>query len=64
MLTIRRSTLETRAGNAAENMAIARKLALQLLNRVPDKKSMKNRRKMAGWDEHYLLNILHILTEN
>lgn len=55
---------KTRAGNAAENMATARKLALQLLNRVPDKESMKNRRKMAGWDDDYLLNILHILTEN
>lgn len=53
----------TKTGNAPENMATARKLALQLLNRVQDRESIKNRRKMAGWDDNYLLNILKALTE-
>jgi len=47
-----------RVGNGAENFATVRKMALQLLHRVDDKESMKNRRKLAGWDEKYLLNIL------
>ncbi|MEO0332034.1 MAG: ISAs1 family transposase [Bacteroidota bacterium] len=51
----------TRKGNGAENMATARKLALQLLNRVQDKESIKNRRKIAGWDDEYLLYLLQNL---
>ena len=47
-----------RAGNGAENFATVRKMALQLLHRVDDKESMKSRRKLAGWDEKYLFNIL------
>jgi predicted transposase YbfD/YdcC len=48
----------TRKGNAPQNMATARKMALQLLTRVDDKESMKNRRKIAGWDDNYLLDVL------
>ncbi len=51
----------TRTGNAPQNMATARKMALQLLARVADKESMKNRRKIAGWDEKYLLEVLKAL---
>lgn len=47
-----------RVGNAAQNMATTRKLALQLLNRMNDKESLKSRRKMAGWDDHYLMEIV------
>ncbi|MGV3586271.1 MAG: transposase, partial [Adhaeribacter sp.] len=47
-----------RKGNAPQNMATARKIALQLLARVEYKESMKNRRKLAGWDDHYLLDVL------
>jgi len=54
----------TRTGNAAENLSTTRKLALQLLNQAPDKESMKNKRKMAGWDDNYLLHILQSITKN
>jgi predicted transposase YbfD/YdcC len=47
-----------RTGNGAENFATVRKVALQLLQRVKDKESIKSRRKLAGWDEKYLLKIL------
>lgn len=50
-----------RVGNGAENFATVRKLALQLLQRVNDKESMKSRRKLAGWDDKYLLNILALI---
>lgn len=54
----REDNARTRKGNAPQNMATARKIALQLLARVEDKESMKNRRKIAGWDENYLLDVL------
>lgn len=62
-VVFREDTCRTKTGNAAENMATARKLALQLISQVKDKESMKNRRKIAGWDDGYLLNILRKLIE-
>lgn len=47
-----------REGNGAENFATIRKLALQVLHRVEDKESIKSRRKLAGWDNDYLLKVL------
>lgn len=47
-----------RVGNGAENFATVRKMALQLLHRMDDKESLKSRRKLAGWDDNYLLKIL------
>lgn len=47
-----------RTGNGAENFATVRKLALQALQRVDDKESIKSRRKLAGWDDGYLLKVL------
>ncbi|MFD2519479.1 ISAs1 family transposase [Emticicia soli] len=47
----------TKSINAPENLAIVRKLALQMLNRVQDKESIKNRRKIAGWSDQYLLKV-------
>ena len=47
-----------RVGNGAENFATVRKMALQLLPRMDDKESLKSRRKLAGWDDQYLLKIL------
>ncbi len=46
-----------REGNAADNFATLRKLNLEVLNQVQDKESIKNRRKMAGWSDQYLVNI-------
>lgn len=57
-VVFREDMSRTRQGNAPQNMATARKLALQLLAQVQDKHSMKNRRKIAGWDEEYLLNVM------
>jgi predicted transposase YbfD/YdcC len=57
-IVFREDMSRTRKGNAPENMATARKIALQLLAQVQDKNSMKNRRKIAGWDDEYLLEVL------
>lgn len=48
----------TKSDNAPENLATIRKLALQLINQINDKESVKNRRKIAGWNDDYLLNII------
>lgn len=48
-----------RTGNGAENLTTIRKVALNTIrmdNSV--KTSIKNKRKMCGWDDNYALNIL------
>ncbi len=47
-----------RSGNAPENMAIVRHVALNLLSRAKPITSFKNRRKKAGWDVDYLETVL------
>ena len=50
-----------RTGNAPENLAIARHMALNLLRQDQTyKASIKAKRKLAGWDNNYLLSILSI----
>lgn len=57
-VTFREDLQRTKSGNTPENLAIIRKLSLQLLNRVTDKESIKSRRKLAGWNDQYLIQIL------
>jgi hypothetical protein len=49
-----------RAGHAAENMAVLRHLARNLLEREQSKpgRSLKGKRLKAGWDHDYWLRIL------
>jgi len=48
-----------RVGKGPENMAILRRLALNLLQQEQaGKRSMKRKRLRAGWDEEYLLSLL------
>lgn len=48
----------TNTKNGAENRNTLRKLSLQLLKQMDDKHSIKVRRKKAGWDEDYLIQII------
>ncbi len=49
----------TRAGHSAENLALVRKLALNLLRLEPTRKhGIKASRLRAGWDQDYLLRVL------
>lgn len=49
----------TRVGNSAENLAIIRKLVLNLLRRDKTSKGgVQARQKRAGWDHDYLLEVL------
>jgi predicted transposase YbfD/YdcC len=47
-----------RKGNAAENMAMLRRLTLSLLKQDKSKGSLRTKRKKAGWDDDFLLAIL------
>lgn len=47
-----------RTGHGAKNMAVVRHFAINLVRAVTDKKSIKLRRKLAGWDARYLASIL------
>mgnify|MGYP000858203200 FL=1 len=47
-----------RRGHGARNMATVRHFALNLVRAVADKRSIKSRRKIAGWDPDYLDAIL------
>jgi len=51
-----------RTGHGAKNMAIVRHFAINLMRDVKDKRSIKLRRKRAGWDPNYLATILGHLT--
>lgn len=47
-----------RKGHGAKNMAIVRHFAINLVRAAKDKKTIKLRRKAAGWDPHYLALLL------
>jgi len=49
-----------RTGHGAKNMAIVRRFALGLVRANKRKGSVKTRRKSAGWDPNFLLEILQI----
>lgn len=47
-----------REGNGAKNMAVVRRFALNLIRVNSAKGSVKTKRKAAGWDPNFLLEIL------
>lgn len=47
-----------RTGHGAKNMAVVRHFAINLVRAIADKKTIKLRRKVAGWDTAYLAAIL------
>ena len=48
----------SRKDNAPQNLALIRKLALNLLRRHPDNGSIKGKIKRAGWDDTFLCTLL------
>ena len=54
-MTFREDESRLRRGEAAQNFAVLRRMALNLLKRETTlNKSVKQRRMKAGWDEVYL----------
>jgi predicted transposase YbfD/YdcC len=49
-----------RSGHGAKNMAVVRRFALGLVRANKAKGSVKTRRKAAGWDPQFLLQILQL----
>ena len=48
-----------RAGNCAQNLSTLRHVALDLLKTEPTHRlGVANKRKCAGWDRNYLLQVL------
>jgi predicted transposase YbfD/YdcC len=47
-----------RKGHGAKNMAVVRHFAINLVRSVKAKRSIKLRRKIAGWDPNYLATLL------
>ena len=50
--------MRLRSGSGPANMATIRHAALNIVKEIPDKASLKVRRKTLGWDEDYLLAAL------
>ena len=48
----------TRKDNAPVNLALLRKIALNLLRTHPAKKSLTMKRQRAGWDDAFLIELL------
>lgn len=48
-----------RKGHGARNMAVVRHFAINLVRAASDKKSIKRRRKIAGWNPDFLAQILN-----
>jgi predicted transposase YbfD/YdcC len=58
-IAFREDDARTRKGNSAENLAILRRIALNLLKRETTAKcGVKAKRLKAGWSEDYLLKVL------
>lgn len=57
-VSFREDHSQVRRGHAAENLALIRRIALNLLKQDTHKRGITCRRKRAGWDHQYLLKIL------
>ena len=63
-VSFREDQSRARAGHAAANLAMLRRVALSLLKRTKVKGSIRTRRLRAGWDDDYLLQVLQGIKPN
>jgi predicted transposase YbfD/YdcC len=61
-VSFREDDSRTRAGHAAANLGMVRRVAVSLLKRAGTKGSIKTRRMKAGWDDDYLLQVVQGIT--
>ena len=62
-VTCHEDQARNRKGHCAENLALLRKLALNLARLEASKGSMRGKLKRAGWDDGYLISILSQFTK-
>ena len=62
-VTCNEDQARNRKGHGAENLALLRKLALNLARLEPSKGSMRGKLKRAGWDNNFLISILSQFTK-
>ena len=62
-VTCNEDQARNRKGHCAENLALLRKLALNLARLEASKGSMRGKLKRAGWDDGYLISILSQFTK-
>lgn len=60
-VTFNEDKLRARINNAAQNLAVMRRMVLNVLKQEKSKGSLKGKRQKAGWSEKYLLELLAIL---
>jgi predicted transposase YbfD/YdcC len=63
-VTFKDDLSRVRKGHGAKNMAVVRHFAVNLIRAAPDKKSLKLRRKLAGWNPDYLYSLIQKSTVN
>ncbi|MBU1056386.1 MAG: hypothetical protein KKC46_21550 [Proteobacteria bacterium] len=58
-VSFREDESRIRIGNAPENFAVLRHIALNMIKKeATPKKSIKSKRLRAGWDNDYLMKVL------
>lgn len=57
-VTFKEDDCRARKDNAAQNLSLLRKLALQIVRQTPDKLGMRKRLVRASWDSGYLTTLL------
>ncbi len=57
-MTFREDGSRVYKDNGPENLALLNRLALSLIKQHTGKDSMRGKRKMCGWDDTFLLEIL------
>lgn len=57
-VTFKEDLARVRKGHGAQNMAVVRHFAINIVRSANDKRSIKLRRKIAGWDTNYLERLL------
>jgi predicted transposase YbfD/YdcC len=58
-VVFREDDRRVRAGHAGANLAMIRKVAVSLLRNAPGKGSTVTKRLKAGWDDDYMVEVLH-----
>ena len=57
-VTFRDDDSRVRKDHGPKNFAVIKHMAMNLLNKAKDKKSLRVMRKKAGWNNRFLLQIL------